>query len=41
MIAAADTGLVPMRVSKAVGLKDRADISEYMVPDGLVGRDDQ
>jgi bifunctional DNase/RNase len=35
MIAATDTGLVPMRVSKAVGLKDGDDVSEYMVLDEL------
>jgi bifunctional DNase/RNase len=33
MIAASDTDLVPMRVSKAVGLNDGGDISEYMVLD--------
>lgn len=33
MIAATDTSLVPMRVSKAVGLHDGDDISEYMVLD--------
>ena len=34
MIAATDTGLVPMRVSKAVGLKDGDDIFEYIELDG-------
>ena len=33
MIAATETGLVPMRVSKAVGLRDGDDFSEYMVLD--------
>jgi len=33
MIAATDTSLVPMRVSKAVGLNDGGDISEYVVLD--------
>lgn len=33
MIAATDTGLVPMRVSKAVGLQHRGEIAEYMVLD--------
>jgi bifunctional DNase/RNase len=33
MIAATGTGLVPMRVSKAVGLHDGDDMSEYMVLD--------
>jgi len=37
MIAATDTGLVPMRISKAVGLKDGDDLSEYMVLDELDG----
>jgi hypothetical protein len=37
MIAAADTGLVPMRVSKAVGLTDGDDICEYIVLDELDG----
>jgi bifunctional DNase/RNase len=37
MIAATDTGLVPMRVSKAVGLKDGDDFSEFMVLDELDG----
>jgi len=37
MIAATDTGLVPMRVSKAVGLKDGDDFSELMVLDELDG----
>jgi hypothetical protein len=37
MIAATDTGLVPMRVSKAVGLKDDDGVSEYMVLDELDG----
>jgi len=31
MIAATDTGLVPMRVSKAVGLQHNDDIFEYIV----------
>jgi hypothetical protein len=30
MIAAADTDLVPMRVSKAVALGDGPDVSEYL-----------
>src|SRR5262252_4113478 len=33
MIAAADTGLVPMRLSKAVALRDGDDLSAYMVLD--------
>ena len=37
MIAATDTSLVPMRVSKAVGLKDGDDLAEYMVLDELDG----
>jgi bifunctional DNase/RNase len=37
MIAATDTGLVPMRISKAVGLKDGDDFSEFMVLDELEG----
>jgi len=37
MIAATDTGLVPMRVSKAVALGDGDDISEYVVLDELDG----
>jgi len=37
MIAAADTGLVPMRVSKAVGLSDSNVVSEYIVLDELDG----
>ena len=37
MIAATDTGLVPMRVSKAVGLKDGDDLSQYVVLDELAG----
>jgi bifunctional DNase/RNase len=37
MIATTDTGLVPMRVSKAVGLKDGGDFSEFMVLDELEG----
>jgi bifunctional DNase/RNase len=37
MIAATDTGLVPMRVSKAVALADGDEISEYMVLDELDG----
>jgi uncharacterized protein len=37
MIAATDTGLVPMRVSKAVGLGDGDDLFEYMVLDELDG----
>ena len=37
MIAATDTGLVPMRVSKAVALKDGDDLSEYVVLDELDG----
>jgi bifunctional DNase/RNase len=37
MIAATDTGLVPMRVSKAVALKDGDDRSAYMVLDELDG----
>ena len=37
MTAAADTGLVPMRVSKAVALGDGDDISEFVVLDELDG----
>src|SRR5215472_1500113 len=37
MIAATDTGLVPMRVSKAVALKDGDDHSDYIVLDELDG----
>jgi bifunctional DNase/RNase len=37
MIAATDTGLVPMRVSKAVGLMDGDELSAYMVLDELEG----
>ena len=37
MIAAPDTGLVPMRVSKAIGLKDGDDLSDYVVLDELDG----
>jgi uncharacterized protein len=37
MITATGTGLVPMRVSKAVGLKDGDDFSEFMVLDELDG----
>jgi bifunctional DNase/RNase len=37
MIMATGTGLVPMRVSKAVGLKDADDFSEFMVLDELAG----
>jgi|SRR5689334_6121460 len=37
MIAAADTALVPMRVSKAVALGDGDNISNYMVLDELDG----
>jgi bifunctional DNase/RNase len=37
MIAATDTGLVPMRVSKAVALGDAGHISPFMVLDELVG----
>ncbi len=37
MIAATDTGLVPMRASKAVGLKDGDDHSQYIVLDELDG----
>jgi uncharacterized protein len=37
MIAATDTGLVPMRVSKAVGLMDGDDLSAFMVLDELDG----
>ena len=37
MIAATDTGRVPMRVSKAVGLMDGDDLSAYMVLDELEG----
>jgi bifunctional DNase/RNase len=31
MVAVADTGLVPMRVSKAVGLQHDGEVFEYMV----------
>jgi bifunctional DNase/RNase len=37
MIAATETSLVPMRVSKAVALGDGDDISEYLVLDELDG----
>lgn len=37
MSAAADTSLVAMRISKAVGLKDGSDVSEFMVLDELDG----
>jgi bifunctional DNase/RNase len=37
MIAATDTGLVPMRVSKAVAFQDGDDLSAYMVLDELDG----
>ena len=37
MIAAADTGLVPMRISKAVGLKDDDDLFQFVVLDELDG----
>jgi hypothetical protein len=37
MIAAADAGLVPMRLSKAVALRDGDDLSAYMVLDELDG----
>ncbi len=37
MIAATDTGLVPMRVSKAVALKDGDDLSQYVVLNELDG----
>jgi uncharacterized protein len=37
MIAATDTGLVPMRVSKAVGLKDGDDRSQFIVLNELDG----
>jgi uncharacterized protein len=37
MTAATDTGMVPMRVSKAVGLKDGDHISEFVVLDELDG----
>jgi len=37
MIAANDTGLVPMRVSKAVALKDGGDLSDCIVLDELDG----
>ena len=37
MTVATDTGLVPMRVSKAVGLTDGDDLSEFMVLDELDG----
>ena len=37
MTAPTDTGLVPMRVSKAVGLKDGDDLFEYVVLDELDG----
>src|SRR5262245_66169708 len=37
MTAATDTGLVPMRVSKAVALRDGDELSEYIVLDELDG----
>ena len=37
MNAATDTGLVPMRVSKAVALGDGDDLSAFMVLDELEG----
>jgi bifunctional DNase/RNase len=37
MTVATDTGLVPMRVSKAVGFRDGDDFSEFMVLDELDG----
>jgi bifunctional DNase/RNase len=37
MTAATDTGLVPMRVSKAVALKDGGDLFHYVVLDELDG----
>jgi len=37
MIAATDTGSVPIQISKAVGLKDGDDFSEFMVLDELDG----
>jgi bifunctional DNase/RNase len=37
MIAATDTGLVPMRISKAVGLNDGEDRYAFMVLDELEG----
>ncbi len=37
MIAATGTGLVPMRVSKAVALKDGDDLSQFLVLDELDG----
>jgi len=37
MTAATDTGLVPMRVSKAVALKDGDDVSQFVVLDQLDG----
>ena len=37
MIAPTDTGLVPMRVSKAVALKDGDHLSQYVVLDELDG----
>jgi uncharacterized protein len=37
MIATTGTGLVPMRISKAVGLKDGDDFSQYLVLDELDG----
>jgi bifunctional DNase/RNase len=37
MTAPTDTGLVPMRVSKAVALKDGDDLSRFMVLDELEG----
>ena len=37
MTAATETSLVPMRVSKAVGLKGGEDVSEFMVLDELDG----
>jgi hypothetical protein len=33
MTVATGTGMVPMRVSKAVGLKDGDDVAEFMVLD--------
>lgn len=37
MTVATDTDMVPMRVSKAVGLKDDDDVSEFIVLDELNG----
>ena len=37
MTAATDTGLVPMRVSKAVALEDGDDVFQFMVLDELDG----